>query len=46
MIEKILLRAPRDLKECLRSESIRIGVSMNALILQILWAWVEEQRSD
>lgn len=46
MIEKILIRAPRELKAVLKNESTRVGVSLNALILQILWTWVEEQRSD
>lgn len=45
MIEKILLRAPRELKEFLKERSIKIGVSLNALILQILWAWVKEEEN-
>lgn len=43
MIEKILLRAPQELKEQLKRESMRIGISLNALILQILWEWVKGQ---
>lgn len=43
MIEKILLRAPQELKDRLKMESARIGVSLNALILQILWEWVKKQ---
>lgn len=46
MIEKILLRAPRELKEFLKARSIRIGVSLNALILQILWEWMKGEEKD
>ena len=43
MIEKILLRAPKKLKDALQGKSKQLGVSMNALILQILWDWSKEQ---
>ncbi|WP_455649076.1 hypothetical protein [Enterocloster citroniae] len=39
---QILIRAPQELKEILQKESKRIGTTVNALILQILWAWVRE----
>ena len=41
---KILIRAPEELKSILQQESKRIGISMNALILQILWEWTKSRQ--
>lgn len=43
MIEKVLLRMPGNLKGTLRREAKRLGISLNALILQILWNYCEEE---
>lgn len=40
---QILIRAPKELKEILQERAKRIGVTLNALILQILWEWVENK---
>lgn len=40
----ILIRCPEELKKILQQESKRVGISMNALVLQILWDWVEEKK--
>ena len=41
---KILIRAPEELKSILQQESKRIGISMNTLILQILWEWTKSRQ--
>lgn len=42
MITTITLRAPEALKEALRIESRKRGISINALVLQILWTWQKD----
>jgi len=41
-INRFTLRLPRQLFEKLKAEADKIGVSCNALILQILWDWSKE----
>ena len=38
------LRLPATLYEQLGSESSKQGISINALILQILWEWAEKNQ--
>lgn len=38
-------RAPEDLRQMLKAEAKKRGITMNALILQILWAWVKKADS-
>lgn len=40
---QILIRAPKKLKELLRELAEQKGITLNALILQILWEWVERK---
>lgn len=40
---QILIRAPKKLKELLRELAEQKGITLNALILQILWDWVERK---
>ena len=40
---RFTLRIPFELMECLQQVADRIGVSVNAYILQILWEWVRER---
>ena len=42
-MSQILLRAPDELKTIVTNEAKRIGISTNALILQILWEWAEKK---
>jgi len=35
------LRLPTELRELLRRRAEKMGVSMNALILQALWAFID-----
>ena len=42
MIEKILIRAPQALKTQLQGIAKQEGHTLNALILQILWAWAKD----
>ena len=42
MIEKILIRVPREIKERIKAHARSLGITMNALILQILWAWAND----
>lgn len=39
---QILIRAPQELKQIMQGETKRLGITLNALILQILWSWVKE----
>ena len=43
MIEKILIRVPAGIKNALQSEAKRLGISLNALILQILWDYNKKE---
>ena len=42
---QILIRTTEELKEILQKEAKRIGLTMNALILQILWDWVKKNEA-
>ncbi len=37
------VRAPTDLQQVLSSRAKNLGLARNALVLQILWDWVERQ---
>lgn len=39
---QILIRGTAEMKHILQTESKRIGITLNALILQILWNWIKE----
>jgi predicted HicB family RNase H-like nuclease len=41
MKEPYLLRIPTEVKAKLTAKAGEIGISLNALILQILWAYLE-----
>ena len=43
---RFTLRLPNNLIECLRKEANKQGVSINALILNILWEWVEKNSKN
>lgn len=45
MIEKILIRMPAELKDVIKAEARRIGVSLNALVLQIIWQWAQNRNT-
>lgn len=45
-MSQILIRAPEELKRKITSEAKRIGISVNSLILQILWEWAERHADD
>lgn len=40
-MEKVLIRMPQPLKEWLKKEADRMGLTMNALLLKILWEAVK-----
>lgn len=42
---RFTFRIPDNLLNLLKEESKTLGISLNALILQILWQWVEDQAS-
>lgn len=42
MKEGYLLRMPPVLKEMMAARAYKMGVSINALILQILWDYIKE----
>ena len=42
--ERFTFRIPKDLLARLKNEAVEKGVSVNALILQILWEWSDRQK--
>ncbi len=42
--ERFTLRLTGELKEQLDGSRKRMGVSLNALVVQILWEWVNERQ--
>jgi len=40
------VRAPEELQELLAKASKTLGMTRNALILQILWDWAKEQKEE
>ncbi len=45
-MSQMLIRAPEELKDKITTEAKRIGISTNALLLQILWTWLKEQEAN
>ena len=45
MIEKILIRVPKELKDMLKRIGKAKGITLNQLILQILWDWAESRQN-
>ena len=43
---QMLIRPPEDLKEILQGEAQRIGITLNALVIQILRDWVDRNIHD
>ena len=43
---QILIRPPEVLKEKLKYEARRMGITLNAIILQILWEWIESRKRE
>lgn len=43
MTEKILTRTPKVLKELIVKEAQKLGISVNAMVLQIWWQWAENK---
>ena len=44
--DRITVRMPYDLNKLLTDESEKLGISKNALVLQILWNKVKEERQN
>ena len=40
---QMLVRPPEDLKDRLQIEAQRMGLTLNALVLQILWDWAKSK---
>lgn len=43
---KILIRTPEELKKLLQEKAKKLGITLNALILQILWEWVKDHETN
>ena len=43
---QILIRAPQEIKIFLQCEAKRIGITLNALVLQNLWEWVKKRKLE
>ena len=41
LMESVFIRLPVELKEALRVEAQRFGVSLNAFVLQLFWHWYQ-----
>lgn len=39
---QILIRVPQKIKELLKKTADEMGITLNALILQIIWKWIKE----
>ena len=46
MIGQILIRVPTELKEIINNQSKKMGLTINALVLNILWDWVERKEES
>lgn len=42
---RFTLRLPKELFSLLQEDANKIGVSVNSLILQILWSYVEDNKA-
>ena len=42
--ERLTLRMPKRLKKQLEACSVQMGISLNSLMVQLLWRWVQEQK--
>ena len=42
---RFTLRTPRELFVHIEKDAEKFGISLNALILQILWDWVKRQET-
>ena len=38
------VRAPDELRQLLKKAAAERGITLNSLILQILWTWLEERK--
>lgn len=45
-VERFTLRIPKELKVKLESQRKQMGVSLNSLVLQILWDWKNKILED
>lgn len=43
---QMLVRPPEDLKDRLQIEAQRMGLTLNALVLQILWDWDRNKETE
>jgi len=41
---QMLIRSPDNLKAILQDKAKDMGITLNALLLQILWQWAEQQK--
>lgn len=41
-MKQILIRTPEILKNFMQNEAKKIGITLNALVLQILWSWARK----
>ena len=46
MASIMTVRAPAELQEILSLQAKNLGLARNALIIQILWDWVERQSRE
>lgn len=38
------IRAPEELRQLLKDAAVERGITLNSLILQILWTWLEGRK--
>jgi predicted HicB family RNase H-like nuclease len=46
LTEKILIRAPEEVKTYFVKTAKEMGISMNALILQMMWDFIKHRQVD
>lgn len=45
-MELITLRTPKELKQKITVEAKRQGLTVNALVVSILWAWLKQNEKN
>jgi predicted HicB family RNase H-like nuclease len=45
-MDRFTLRITKELKDQLQANGKKMGLSLNSLVVQILWAWVEMKQEN
>ncbi len=45
-MSQILIRTPDETKEFIQKKAKKIGITVNALVLQVLWEWMKKEQKE